>query len=1728
MSTSSPEAAGPLRPADLIAEAILDEVRSLAGPRRLYMGQVFGVSISEILEALLRRASPETTWKIEIKGGKTFTLKAIAIGETESGPRLLVPYMSGKRGTNSGAQGFSGNLRDAAAAEEDSAQVLLILDDKPDETIITACEDASRLFELSWQKLSERACTPACPAVAEVLTAVRQDDEQGNRLPRTRASLEVLADLAMLNEPDEVGRDLHRLGSYLCDPEVAVNPLRRLRRAAEERLALDRMTSPGLDLLQELASRYGQSGNAGIERVIDAVTPFGLDYAKFALDDLGPPRRLSRAFRIAFPLAVNGGAAIAALGGRAAIWVRGGGQFGLKLSAPATEHAVATISWSDGSDEELEIVSGDREILIQTEGIGWRFAAVQLGDQRAELAILLDEGQWAPYESSLDLDLSASAFRCKGEPHVLAMNASSELVQPPNIFRAPDDTEDGEPEDCIAELSGEKHSIRFLIESSIDTEVDDDDGDGAGADGEAGGDPDDDDEGRDPEGSGDGGQPTEGRKKPPVVASVPHARLSAKRQGQEIGQSSFRVSLHDDRGWIGNILSPVAELKPQTLYRNVDGLDLERQILANPSVTAFSLADGGELERYAYLDELALDGLPADAVADFMSARTALFARLTPAGSAHAVGAGIGLAEAAEYVAAYCRLVEGLLIDQRFAAEYERILLMDAVSVPESGELLLAPTNPLNLAFLIELSNHVESWLDRAKDLHDDDVESLSTRHLVPYFSLGAGAGKSFETGAEAPLLWRRYRPTAQATPGEYRSKHISKTIKHFLSVHPEYQDERQRLALAFYEPGAGTAVLESLREWMRPLLNSDALSRVPQLDIWLIAETPTRTWLDAISVGEAGPDSNSSRYFETDRVLRERMRVFHRSSAEKPSFVHLAFVFESALDAAPATVALDARAGTLFVDGLATAPGRQVQTGQNEKTFLWGTFCDPRQTGVLADLNSKLLQLVSGMPRNLILPGHTRMPSVSIQSVFLDDLYLSSVWVVHLDKLLGLEAFAPNARGQQARYLIDYEGGVDSAQPGLDAITGTARIEPYKLALTQALMEDVGKPTESGLDRLLQIFNGVSGRWALDLVGANPNQLHERIGLAIAISAVMDLDCGFDTESGTSVGVVLPMDEVLDAVPRQPDKDNFCDDLLYVRLTLGEERPVLHCRLLEVKYRKSTDSETLETVRKQLTRAHAWLLSTFGDIVSPQHLFRARDLAQLLREAATRSAAFNLLELTAETRIDFEKSLNSVAAGEFDLHLDYREGTDTLFGDFVSIEPENSVEVHRQRLNGEGLSFGHLRLGRPAIEALAGGKALVRPVGLPFLHFNGDVLPDAQDDAGEQEAGEQEAGEQEAGEQPVPTAGPTVAEEDSSAPPGRINFAPPSDLAVIGGRLDSVFRKYKLTVEPFVPGLAQVGPSVIRFRTRTQGTLSITEVERRSRDIGREIAAPGAVRIGDEPGFVSVDVPRESCETVHLDDVLPILDRDSGRPGALQFVVGVAPSGDVRVADLSRLPHLLVAGATDSGKSVFLKGMLLELLRARTPEQLQMLIVDPKRLDFGVFANDAHLIGRSVISNPNEALATLNEILSSEIARRQPIIERAHVSSATEFYEAGGTMEELPALVILIDEFADLVLAADDRRAFHEIVQRYVQLTRAYGIFLVLAIQRPTVELLTGSIKTNLSARIAFSLPTRQDSMTVIDRPGAENLLGHGDMLFYVRSKVERLQAPFTSREDIRRILGG
>lgn len=306
-----------------------------------------------------------------------------------------------------------------------------------------------------------------------------------------------------------------------------------------------------------------------------------------------------------------------------------------------------------------------------------------------------------------------------------------------------------------------------------------------------------------------------------------------------------------------------------------------------------------------------------------------------------------------------------------------------------------------------------------------------------------------------------------------------------------------------------------------------------------------------------------------------------------------------------------------------------------------------------------------------------------------------------------------------------------------------------------------------------------------------------------------------------------------------------------------------------------------------------------------------------------------------------------------------------------------------------------------------------------------------------------------------------------------------------------------------------------------------VSQIQALANDLSLALAA-SPIRIeAPVPGrdFVGVEVPNVQISLVSLRGVLESEEWPATK-GLLKFGLGRDVSGQASVADLARMPHMLIAGATGSGKSVCVNSIITSLLLTHTPDTLRILMVDPKRVELTVYNGIPHLIA-PVVVDVERAIPVL-QWATKEMERRYKLFARMgarNIEAYNEKLQARGE-PVLPYIVIIIDELADLMLSAP------EDVERYIcriaQMARATGMHLVLATQRPSVDVVTGLIKANFPARIAFAVTSQVDSRVILDTPGAEQLLGRGDMLFMApdQSKLQRLQGCFVSDRETARLV--
>lgn len=329
-------------------------------------------------------------------------------------------------------------------------------------------------------------------------------------------------------------------------------------------------------------------------------------------------------------------------------------------------------------------------------------------------------------------------------------------------------------------------------------------------------------------------------------------------------------------------------------------------------------------------------------------------------------------------------------------------------------------------------------------------------------------------------------------------------------------------------------------------------------------------------------------------------------------------------------------------------------------------------------------------------------------------------------------------------------------------------------------------------------------------------------------------------------------------------------------------------------------------------------------------------------------------------------------------------------------------------------------------------------------------------------------------------------------------------------------------------------GPVITMFEVKPAAGVRVSKITNLCDDLSLALKAV-SVRIQTVLGSntVGIEIPNDSRETVNFRELVESPEFQENN-GALTIILGKTISGKPYCTDLSKMPHLLVGGTTGAGKSVSLNAMLISLLYQYQPSELKLLLVDPKRVEMSVYADLPHLV-HPVVTEMNDAKAAL-EWAIHEMYRRFDIINRLGVKNVPTYNQRLAAykdslppelsdLEPIPYLVIVIDELADLMMTA--AREVESSIQRLLQLARAAAIHLILATQRPSVDVVTGVLKANLNCRVAFKVISRHDSRTILDEIGAEQLLGRGDMLFKPPTgALQRLHAPFLRDDEIQAVV--
>ena len=323
-------------------------------------------------------------------------------------------------------------------------------------------------------------------------------------------------------------------------------------------------------------------------------------------------------------------------------------------------------------------------------------------------------------------------------------------------------------------------------------------------------------------------------------------------------------------------------------------------------------------------------------------------------------------------------------------------------------------------------------------------------------------------------------------------------------------------------------------------------------------------------------------------------------------------------------------------------------------------------------------------------------------------------------------------------------------------------------------------------------------------------------------------------------------------------------------------------------------------------------------------------------------------------------------------------------------------------------------------------------------------------------------------------------------------------------------------------------GPSVTRYELQPKAGVKVSRIVNLSDDIALALAARGVRIEAPIPGkaAVGIEIPNKETTPVYLREVIEDAKFQKSTK-KISVALGKDISGEAIIGDLSKMPHVLIAGATGSGKSVCINSLIISILYKYDPEHVRLLMVDPKVVELNVYNGIPHLL-IPVVTDPKKAAGALNWAVNEMTRRYQSFAEHGvrNIEGFNEIAKKKKDLQSLPYIVIIVDELADLMMVSANE--VEDYIARLAQMARAAGMHLVIATQRPSVDVITGVIKANIPSRISFAVSSAIDSRTILDSGGAEKLLGKGDMLYYPvgEQKPKRIQGAFISEEEVEAIV--
>lgn len=650
--------------------------------------------------------------------------------------------------------------------------------------------------------------------------------------------------------------------------------------------------------------------------------------------------------------------------------------------------------------------------------------------------------------------------------------------------------------------------------------------------------------------------------------------------------------------------------------------------------------------------------------------------------------------------------------------------------------------------------------------------------------------------------------------------------------------------------------------------------------------------------------------------------------------------------------------------------------------------------------------------------------------------------------------------------------------------------------------------PNESGINSIINATRTINDDGLLSIVSHSTNQIfdqnHGKGSLGLAIAALR-------YKRTYPNAILVGLDTQLAREWLSDRDDGMLPDLVGIRFDFEQDTPPV-IDLIEVKtyeaYSINSDIISGKAV-DQATVLEDLITEMFGSGEKITTVSRR----EILREQVF-EGVFNNVTIDPNTKQTITDKLNRLFAGEFSIsinrnicHIDFERITSSLVAYKSTYGKEYYLTI----------------VGAVEIQALLSNSEFS-----PASVSAAVDLPSDNDDSLNESLGATDSYEQQGSESSGQLTKPMI-EETASRSDKKSDMLSDSTSEEIHEkcvRLNVVLKSYGIQAQPVDEILVQQAARFTRFKLELKPGETEANLKRRSEDIARELEASGEVFVSRIKGtrYIALDIPFKS-----MSRPLSLLDnlfRLRNVEGDLNFLAGQSPDGKYQIVDLAKAPHMLVAGTTGSGKTVFLNAVIISLLEQFSPEELELLIVDPKQMDFHFYEGLPYLRDGKVLTDANEAIEALEHIRTVDMPER---IEKIKASGSKNIasYNAKNPSNKMKYLVVVIDEYSALVNAADMqgkkiRDAFEKNLCTLVYMARSFGIQLVVATQHPTANYVTSSLKANLPFRVSFRLPSHTDSMTILDRTGAEDLLGKGDMLMLTDSDILRMQGFYIEEDEL------